>query len=228
MTVIFSQFPGSRERHLQRQYQNILFLKSRREFNQQRVDGARYMDEQENEQFIIDFHTLVEKIATLKPNEDSEIILLLKEQLDKSYEQCSGLEGEQKDIKAAIINLVQVIMQAVWKGAEGDPQAVKNLQEEELARSSHYQMLEYPLVVDLLNPDSLIREDELPATFLTESPESVQAALQLFDQQQKLSLFQDSLLLLEKIRQEHPDEQQEVLDVAWNNLQLIKQALESV
>lgn len=228
MTIIFSQSPGRRERHLQRQYQNLLFPPSRREFSQQRVDGAHYMDQQETEEFIADFHLQVEKTASLKPNEDSEIILLLKEQLDKSYEQCSGLAGEQKAIKAAIVKLLQVIMQAVWKGAEGDPQAVKNLQQEELARSSHFQLLAYPLVVDLLNPDSLIREDELTATFLTESPESVQVALQLFDQQQLHSLFQDSLLLLEKIRREHPDQPHEVLDTAWNNLQLIKQALESV
>jgi hypothetical protein len=225
MTIIFIPFPGRRERHLQRQYQNILFPQSRREFDQRRVDGARYMDAQETEKFIADFQILVEKVTLLKPNEDSETILLLKEQLDKSYEQCCALAGEQKNIKAAIVNLVQLIMRAVWRGAEGDLQAIKNLQEEELARSSHYQLLECPLVVDLLDPDSLIHKDELVATFLSESQQAVQAALQLFDREQLLSLFQDALSLLEKTRLEHQGEQQDVLAGAWKNLQLIKQAL---
>ena len=225
MTLTFSPFPGKRERHLQRQYQNVLFPASRRDFTQQRVDGASYMDEQEAELFVSEFHNLVEKISQLQPNEGSENILLLKESLEKSYEQCCGLCGDQNDIKTAIVSLVQIIMQAVRQGAEGDPQAIKNLQEEELARSSHFQLLAHPLVVDLLDPETMIREDELAATLLTESSAALQAAVQLFDQEQLLSLFQDGMSLLENSRLERQEKHQEVLQAAWTNLQTIKQAL---
>ncbi len=227
MTIHFSQHPGKRERHLQRQYQNVLFPRSRRDFNQQRIEGARYMDEQETEEFLREFQKLVAQISLLKANEDSENILQLKAQLEKSYVQCCGLSGEQSEISTAIANLLQVIMRAVWQGAEGDPQAVKHLQQEELARSRHFQLLAYPLVVDLLDPDSIIREDELAATLLSESPESLQTGLLLFDQQQLLSLFEAAMSLLEKTRLKFPHEHQEILDNAWKNLQLIKQALDS-
>ena len=56
MSLIFSSHPGARERHLQRQYKNPLFTAEQRDFDEQRLSGARYMDEKEEQEFFQGFH----------------------------------------------------------------------------------------------------------------------------------------------------------------------------
>ena len=197
MSLIFSSHPGARERHLQRQYKNPLFAAEHREFDERRLSGARYMDEKEQDEFLQTFHELLAKVAELKPNEGSEIMLELKSQLDQSYEQCSGLMGEHDNEKQAIAKLVDVIMASIRHSAEGDAEAEQNLQEEELARNTHFQLLQFPLVADLLRPRSPIAQDQLVATFLSESENSIRAAFQLFDQEHQELIYQQGRQLLE-------------------------------
>lgn len=204
MSIIFSQHPGCRERHLLRKYRNPLFPPDRTDFDQTRVDGARYMDEQDVEKFEKSFHQLVHEIAGLNANEDSEKILLLKERLDQCFEQCCGLGGDYDKEKQAIRHLVGVIMEAVRLGAEGDSKAIQNLQEEELARQMHYQLLSTPLVADLLNPQSPIAHDELAATLLSESDDAVSAALQIFDPGQLQVIASDIKQLLNEKKLQAP------------------------
>ena len=216
MSLIFSSTPGARERHLQRQYQNPLFTAEQREFNEQRLSGARYMDEKEKDEFLETFHALLGKVAELKPNEGSEVMLELKSQLDQSYEQCSGLMGDHQSEKEAIVKLVSVIMTSIRQGAAGDAEAEQNLNEEELARNTHFQLLQFPLVADLLRPRSPIAQDQLVPTLLTESEDAIRAAFQLFDKQHQTLICQQARQLLEAKEQEKLQ-----LSKAWNKLALM-------
>ncbi len=202
MSIIFLSHPGVRERHLQRQYHNPLFSLEQREFDEQRLSGARYMDEQEEAEFLKVFHGLLSEVAELKPNEGSDIMLDLKSRLDQCYEQCSGLSGKRDNEKHAIRQLVNVIMNSIWKGAEGDSEAEQNLKEEELARTSHYQLLAFPLVADLLRPRSPIAHDQLMATLLSESEEALNAAFQIFDHEHQGLIVQQARQLLESKEEE--------------------------
>jgi hypothetical protein len=201
MTIQFSSFPGARERHLQRQYKNLLFPPERQEFDEQRVSGARYMDEQEVEQFLQKFHLLLDEISHMKENETSEILLDLKSRLDQSYELCSGLAGEHENEKQAIIKLCNVIMNSIRQSAKGDMEADINLKEEQLARNTHFQLLRFPLVADLLRPQSPIIQDELLPTLLSESDnDAMMTAFQLFDKDQQESLCQQGEQLLARLQ----------------------------
>lgn len=220
MSLTFLPLPGARERHLQRQYNNPLFKVELREFDEQRLSGARYMDDKEAAEFTETFHRLLAEVAELKPNEGSEKMLDLKSRLDQSYEQCSGLSGKRDNEKLAISKLVNVIMSSVSKGAEGDAEALQNLQEEELARTSHFQLLAFPLVADLLRPRSPIAQDQLVPTLLSESEDALNAAFQLFDKEHQQLIVQQAQQLLE-------DSQlgQEQVPEAWQRLQQMMQIL---
>lgn len=220
MSLNFLSQPGARERHLQRQYHNPLFSIEHREFDEQRIAGARYMDEKEEAEFTGQFHTLLAEVAELKPNEGSEKMLDLKSRLDQSYEQSSGFSGKRDNEKLAITQLVNVIMNAIRKGAEGDVEAEQNLKEEELARTTHFQLLAFPLVADLLRPRSPIAQDQLVPTLLSESEGALSAAFQLFDREHQTLIYQQAKQLLEDNKQE-----QENLSEAWKRLQQMAQLL---
>ena len=222
MSLIFSSHPGARERHLQRQYRNPLFTTQQREFDEQRLNGARYMDEKEQEEFTETFHQLVEEVAQLKPNEGSEVMLELKARLDQCYEQCCGLGGQHDAEKQAIAQLVSVIMNAVWQAAQGDAEAEVNLREEELARRSHYHLLQFPVVADLLRPRSPIASDQLIPTLLSESEQAFAAAFSLFDAEQQQNLYPQAKALLEARQQENFD-----LPAAWQRLEQMHQLMQS-
>ena len=222
MSLIFSSYPGVRERHLQRQYKNYLYSAEQREFDDQRLSGARYMDDQEREEFTDEFHKLLEEVAELKANEGSEKLLELKSRLDQSYEQCCGLAGEHDHEKQAITRLIEVIMRTIWQSAQGDAEAEMNLKEEELARSTHFQLLQHSLVADLLRPHSPIAPDQLIPTLLSESEEAVDAAFHLFDKEQQAIIYPQAKALLEHKKQKNYD-----LPEAWKRLDQIQQLLQA-
>lgn len=203
MPLKFSDTPGRRERHLKRRHLNPLF--GRPEFGREELDEARRADRDEAKSFEQDFLALVQETVNLKPNEDSEVILHLKERLDQSYEQACGLAGDQSKIKDAVRQLVAVIMNAVRKGAGNDAQALSELEQEEAARSMHYRLLETPLVADLLNPESLIGPDELAPSLLSEGAASLESALALFDSEQLSALAQDAASLLRQVESADDD-----------------------
>ena len=64
------------------------------------------------------------------------MILGLKERLDRLYEQASGLREDQTKVKAALRQLVGVVMRAVWSGAGNDALARSELEDEEQARNN--------------------------------------------------------------------------------------------
>ncbi len=194
MTLRFSAQPGRHERHLQRRHQNPLFGNPAPEVTRGELDRSRPVDRQEAEEFDEHFVKLVEQAAGLQPNEDSDVLLKLKEGLDQAYEQASGLAGDRTAIKQGIVKLVGVIMQAVRKGAGSDPTALDELRQEDMAREMHFGLLAYPLVADLLAPESTIAPDELAPALLSADADEMRAVMRLFDPPQQQQLLEDAKL----------------------------------
>jgi hypothetical protein len=195
----FSLYPGAQERQLIRCADNPLFPPQRRHVIQVEVNDAQRRDANEAVAFQSTFRALVQRAIELSPQEDSEVILKLKEDLDRAYEQSCGLPGDSSDIKAALKKLLDIVMRAVWSGAADDPAAQANLREEEEARAIHFQMLEEVLVADMIRPDSPIGPDELAATLLSESESAVAAATDLFDDNQLASICRSGGELLQSL-----------------------------
>ncbi len=200
MTLLFSQRPGRHERHLLRKRDNPLFPEEERSLSGAELQEAQRLDHEELVAFITEFRTLIYQTVNLKANEESEVILGIKEQLDRSFEQACGLADDQTESKIAIRKLVQLIMAAVRRGAGDDPLALAELEQEETARAAHFELVEHPIVADLLNPDSLITERELLPCLLSESPQGLQAALELFDDTQLALLCEEGRALLNRVK----------------------------
>lgn len=196
----FSDAPGMRERQLIRKYKNPLF-----EINEVTLDevlNAQREDFKEVEDFMKEFRGLVQQAVDLDENSDPDVILKLKEQLDKNYEKCAGLAGDQAEIKEMLNRLVKAIMQVMWKGIGNDPMARSKLEMEEQARTTHYALLEYKIITDILRPDSVIEENNLVATLLSEETEALQVALQLFQPGQQVALCKTAEETLDKLDKE--------------------------
>jgi len=196
--LIISDLPGRQERHLLRKQDNPLFPEVERQLDGDRLLEAQRLDHEELEAFITEFHKLVHQAINLKPSEESEVILQLKEQLDKAYEQACGLADEQDETRQALRKLTELIMAAVRKGAGNDTVALGELEQETIARATHFELLQYALVADLLDPDSPIKPEELAATLLSSDADELAAVLGIFDQVQLQLLYDDAVKLLEQ------------------------------
>ena len=201
MSTTFGAQPGHHERYLQRKFTNPLFPAA--DIRDADIQKARSLDAAEKETFLNYFRELVQQAVDFKPNADADIILKLKEQLDKTYEQCCGLAGDQTEIKTMLKRLLHAIMQAMWKGVGDDPRAQEKLEMEEQARQQHFALLEIALVADILRPDSLIQKHELVPVLLTESQPTMTAAFQLFSAAQQLALYQQAAELLQTADNTH-------------------------
>ena len=201
----FSLRPGRHERHLIRKHYNPLFPESERTFDQSTLTEAQRLDHEEIVEFIPLFRSLVQQAVSLQPNEESEVILKLKEDLDKCYEQACGLADDQTQTKEAINKLISVIMKAVEGGAKNDPVALDELEQERTARETHFNLLEQPLVADLLYPEKIIGENELIPTLFSVTDEEFGAAMTLFDQPQLQSLCNEAEQLIAQWKEQGTD-----------------------
>jgi hypothetical protein len=197
MNPVFSDKPGARERQLRRKYNNPLFNSA--QISPLDIQQAQQQDAEEVSAFMADFRDLVKRSVDLQPNTETDVILKIKQQLDKTYEQCAGLAGEQSEIKDMLKRLLNSIMRAMWNGIGQDAQAHSKLEMEEQARDQHFALLEHPLVADLLCPDSRIAKNELVPTLLSESAESLQVAMPLFVPEQQLLLCNTARELIAKL-----------------------------
>lgn len=195
--LLFSEKPGRRERHLLRQRNNPLYSEDRRKIASAALQEAQRLDHEEIVGFLEELQTLVQQAMNLAPNEQSDVILGLKERLDQAYEQACGLGDDQDGTKQGLRHLTAAVMQAVRRGAEGDPLALRELEDEQTARELHYQLLEQPLVADLLHPDSPIEPGDLAPTLLCCSEAELDAVLDLFDGDQLALLIRDAEALLD-------------------------------
>jgi hypothetical protein len=166
---------------------------------QAQVDQARRRDEEELRRFTEAFHALMQGLVALPSHADSEAILKLKERVDKLHEEASGLGGDLAAEKQSLKKISAVIMKSIWAGIGDDAQARWELEQEEMARTLHYSLLEYPIVAHLLRPDSPITEEELVPTLLSEPEPGLRAALALFDPNQQRELCGAARTLLTEL-----------------------------
>lgn len=184
MTTAFSQFPGRHERHYRRRLDNPLFGARATTLDRDVLLETQRLDHEELLAFLASLRATVQQAVDLAPNAGSEIVLEIKERLDRLYEQSAGLADDHAQNQAAIRDLLEVIMRNVERGAAGDPGALDELARERAAREAHFELLCSALVADLLHPDSTVTADDLAPTLLSASPADLAAALQLFDQAQ--------------------------------------------
>lgn len=216
MAIPFSELPGRHERHYRRRCQNPLFPRPMDRTDEDLLEAQR-LDHEELLEFIRDLRGAVESAVNLKPNEESQVLLDLKGRLERLYEQAHCMADEQENNKAAIRQLIDVIMKTISAAASGDDTlAVGELQQEAAARDLHFALLNQPLVADLLHPESLIEEDELVPALLGSSEQELVSVLGLFDAEQQALLFQNANRLLEA-----KDPAREMVD-AWGRLDQIK------
>ena len=192
MQIPYSELPGRHERHYRRKIGNPLFARPSVVQSDPGLLDVQRLDNEELLDFIVQLRAAVAQAVELKPTEESQVVLDLKERFDKLYETAAGLGDDQSGNQHAIRQLLAVIMRTVRVQAAGDPLADAELGQEERARTAHFALLSQPLVADILHPESVIAKDELVATLLSESEIAVAAALELFDERQLRSLCADA------------------------------------
>ena len=119
MAVEFSQFPGRYERHYRRRLGNPLFAGDPVALDQEVLLEMQRLDHEELLGFLAELRQAVQRAVDLKPNVGSEVVLELKEQLDRLYEVSAGLADDHGGNQAAIKQLLEVIMRNVERGAAG-------------------------------------------------------------------------------------------------------------
>lgn len=200
MSISFSQRPGRHERHYRRRLGNPLFSDPPRDVDEAALFEVQRLDHEELLAFVTELRAAVQRAVDLRPNEDSDVILAIKEQLDRLYEASAGLAEDHAANQAAIRELLDVIMRNVERGAAADPQALDELAQERIARETHFALLATPLVADLLHPDSCIVATELAPTLLSATEGELGDALQLFDREQLAALYADAERCLDACR----------------------------
>ena len=208
MIIQPSEFPGSHERHLLRKASNPLFEELQVELSDEALLGVQQLDHELAASFSDDFQALLEQSGTLDSNVDSEKVLLIKDRLDQAYETASAIAGEHSEACSALSKLLSIVMAAIRQGAGNDAKAHHELDQEENARQAHFQLLESPLVADLLNPQSVISARELLPVCLSADKEEILLAVQLFDISQLEILLGQGVQLLERIADDHASEKQ--------------------
>ena len=215
--MIYKSDAGKFERHLLRKQGNLLFPVQEQHVLPAAIEQARHQDQIALQNFIEDFQALVKKAVDLEPNAPSEKVLELKEELDRCFQVSYTLPGDVDEIRKAIQTLVKSIMQAVWKGIGNDEYARQKLQDEEIARDMHFKLQQNPLIADLTDPDSQVQESELIPSLLSETTESLQQVMQIFDAQQTTAIFYEAKTFLDAT-----DPNKEVT-LAWDCFAVLKE-----
>ncbi|VAW73190.1 hypothetical protein MNBD_GAMMA12-552 [hydrothermal vent metagenome] len=197
-TLLFSDAPGSQERHLIRKYDNPLFG-AIKELTQTDIDNARQNDIDEYQSFLEDFNHLLKEVSILTGAVETEIILEMKERIDTLYERCVSFGVEQSEYKTALQKLHHTIMNAIRQAAKADSMVIKELEREQEVRKLHIELMEYKLVSDLLRSDSPIKDNELVPTLLSEDAEAVQVVMSLFEPKQQQAIRNEAKTLLERL-----------------------------
>ena len=217
MSIPFSELPGRHERHYKRRLDNPLFREPATLNDADLLDAQR-LDHEELLAFITELRATVERALNLKSNEESDVILKLKEDLERLYETSAGLADEQDANQQALNQLLNAVMNTIRSNTTGDSLAEQEMAMEQQARQMHFELLQHSLVADLLHPETLIAPDQLVPTLLSSPTEQVKAVMVIFDPEQLAMISQEAQALLS----EH-DPQQKNVD-AQTNLTVIQQA----
>ncbi len=210
---------GMHERHLLRKDGNPLFGSP--DYPAEAYLEARRLDQQEHQRFEQDMREVIQQAINLDANAESEVVLELRGRLDQLYTRCSCLGEHCMDHKQSLRKLIDIVMKAVWQAAADDPQARMELEQEEMARQQHFLLLEYPLIADMMRPDTPIGQDELVPTLLQAEEDEMEAVLWMFEPQQLAAIRQQAEVLLKRLAAEG-----HLLSHAWHNLELMAEHLE--
>jgi hypothetical protein len=210
--LLFSTQPGPRERQLQRKLNNPLFGAAGT-FTQQAIQIAQQQDQVAMQQFMEQFRELVQRAIKLDKNVESDVVLLLKAQLEQQYAVCTGLPGQPAAIQEAIKKLIAAISNALRTTSREDPHALEKLSNDEEHTRIHLQLCDYLIVSDILNPDEIISSEEQIPTLLNESEDALQAALALFSPERIGLMIEEGTALLNRIEAEGHS-----LPLAWQSL----------
>ena len=213
------EYTGMYERHLLRRDRNPLFGSP--DFPPEAYLEARRQDTEERQQFQSDMRAAIQRAINLEPNVESEVVLELRAHLDQLYTRCSSLGENCIEHKQALRKLIDIVMKAVWQAAADDPQARLELEQEELARQQHFLLLEYPLIADLMRPDTPIAQDELIPTLLQADEDELEAMVWMFETRQLEAIRVQAEALIGSLTTEG-----HALASAWRNLELIVEHLE--
>jgi len=188
ISIKFSAQPGAYERHLQRKYNNPLFPAPDQHLFDKEIEQAREKDQQDLRAFFDAFQETVQQAVELSDSVESDVLLDLKESLERLYVQSTSLAADLEQHQEALQKLLTVCMAGIQKGAEHDPAALKKIQDELTARDVFFDLLKTPLVAELLRGDEIIHKTEMIPSILSESADSLPHVLELFDpvQQQHL------------------------------------------
>ncbi len=210
------------ERHLLRKDGNPLYQLPVADYSAEELLQARQRDAEEMHQFHEEMRSVIQQAIELKPNEESEVILELRGKLDQLYTRCSGFGSSCGEHKQNLRKLIDLVMKAVWQAAADDPQARMELEQEEMARQQHFRLLEYPLVADLMRPDTPVDNDELVPTLLQAGDDELDALIWMFAPEQLAAICDQAESLLQQRR-----EQGYTLEEAWAKLQVMREFLAS-
>lgn len=220
MTLNFSTKPGPRERQLQRKLNNPLFSAST--ITQQNIQTAQQQDQVAMQQFMEQFRELVQRAVKLDKNVESDVILLLKAQLEQQYAVCTGLAGQPAAIQDALKKLITAISSSLRATSKEDADALEKLSKDEEHTALHLHLCDHLIVSDILNPDEIISNDEQIPTLLNESEDGLRAALALFPPERLKLMVDEGKALLNKIEAEGHS-----LPLAWQRLAQMESWLQS-
>ncbi len=204
-TFVPSENPGSHERHLIRRHENSLFEDRKSKVSSDSLMEVQKKDHDILQNFMLDVKGVMTQAVSLKPNEDSEIILEVKDKLDKLFASSVTVADDQTRVKESIKKLLGVIMASVRKGAGDDAHALQELEQEDMAREANFAFLESQLVADILDPDSPIDDEDLIPTLLSAEKDDLALANQLFDMDQLSFILTQGEDLLNKLEKEGHD-----------------------
>lgn len=194
MSITPSQFPGAYERQYLRCSKHPELFEA--EADELLLVQAKANDQALVEPFMSDFQAVLERAAGFKPNEESDVLLAVKADLDRLYNASCSLPDDQRDIQKYIAGLIETIMQSIRKGAEDDERAILELAEETEARKMHFELLESPLIADLLSDESVIPAEQLAPVLLSAEKADLAQAVQLFDAEQTRQFIDQAHTLL--------------------------------
>ena len=221
MSIPFSELPGRHERHYKRRLDNPLFREPAT-LNDDDLLNAQRLDHEELLAFITELRATVERALNLKPNEESDVILKLKEDLERLYETSAGLADEQGANQQALSQLLNAVMNTIRSNTTGDSLAEQEMAMEQQARQMHFELLQHALVADLLHPETLIAPDQLVPTLLSSPTEQVKAVMVVFDPEQLSMIAKEAEALIQQA------EKSKVLELAEVNAGVIKQHLKLI
>lgn len=200
----FRNNPGCRERHLRRKLDNPLFPTDERDATTAELDAEQRRDDDELSAFLEDVKDLVARVGALSPDSAASELNDLKARADAYYEQCLGLPGDQRRVKAALIRLITELTRLNMRTLT-DTQALVQLQDEQVRRLAHFTRLEFPITGDLCRPQSPVADAELVPTLLSEPADAVSAALGLFDAERVANIRDEAQALIRRRRDEGYD-----------------------